>query len=220
MDPLKQTIAQFRAWRAAKNYRADVKTRLAAQSFMGKSWAISKDHKKAYFHAAEDFAAPVWDSKKDNRRGNSGYYADNFQNGVVRWCVVKIAPANKKHNREALFAPVTYCTEWEGVTLHLDSAGSDDDARRWGEHEAEREAEAARQGDAEDQAEQQIEEARKDIHDVRLDTKRMVAGLRASTLAPAICAHMMEYIKGNREQVHKYLRRITDLRENCWVAVE
>ena len=220
MDHLTQTIAQFRAWRAAKDYRATVKTRLAAQGFMGKSWVISKDHKKAYFHAVDDFAVPVWDSEKDNKRGTTGYYSDNVQFGVIRWAVVKIAPANKKHGRAALFAPVIYCTEWEGVTMHLDSAGSEEDAQRWGEHEAEREAEAARQSDAEYQAERQIEDARNDIYNVRLDTKRMIEGLRASTLAPAICAHMTEYIKDNREQVHKYLRRIADLRENCWLSVE
>ena len=219
MDHLTQTIAQFRAWRKAKDYRATVKTRLAAQNYMGKSWVISKDHKKAYFHAVDDFAAPVWDSATNNPR-NTGYYADNFQNGVIRWAVVKIAPANKKRAREALYTPITYCTAWEGVTMHLDSAGSEEDARRWGEQEAEREADAARQSDAEYQAEQQIQDARNDIYNVRLDTKRMIEGLRASTLAPAICAHMKEYIQDNRAQIHKYLYRIAELRGNCWAAVE
>ena len=147
LDALQISIKSFLAWRKAQSYRTDVKTRAAMLVFHGKSWVVSKDHKQAYFHAVEDFAQPVWDSEE--ARNATGFYADNFQNSLIRWAVVKIAPANKKQGREALYAPITYGTEFEGVTLHLDCAGSEDDAKRWGEQEAEKLAEQYRQSKGE-----------------------------------------------------------------------
>lgn len=216
-DPLKTSLKSFIAWRKARDYRANVKTRARMLAFCGKDWRISSDHKKAYFHEVTDFADPVWTSE-ENRRA-TGFYADNFQDSCIRWAVVKIARANRKRNREALYAPITYCDGWEGVTMHLDSAGSLDDAKRWGEHEAEREAEISREADAEFQAEQKIEDAKNEIHNLCLDTKRIIEGLRASTLHPTICENIRAYINDNRRELHEKLRIIANLRDNFWQAV-
>lgn len=218
-DALKISLKSFLAWRNEQPYRAKVKTRFEMLRYCGKDWRISEDHTHAYFLAVEDFATPEWDSS-ENRLGTMGYYADSFAFNIIRWCVVKIAPANKKHGREALYAPITYSTEWEGVTLHLDCVGSLEDAKRWGDSEAEQEAEKAREGDAQDQAEQQIDEQHNEIVQARIAFKKLHAELRTVNLPPAICAAIRGDLQSLRENVRSATKRIVALRDNFWLAVE
>ena len=99
------------------------------------------------------------------RMRNTGYYADSFQCGVIRGAIVKLKTA-----RGVYYIPATYCTEWEGVTLHMESAelvkkGLNEDCHEGArvrmaylsDSYAEREAENAREEDAKFQAEQKIE---------------------------------------------------------------
>ena len=215
---LKISIKEFRAWRAAQSWRATVKTRAAMLANCGKGFTISNDHKKIYFHEVADYGPVVWDSAKD-ARGTTGYYADNFQDAVIQWATVKIAPANKKHGRDALFAPVTYCTGWEGVTLHLDEAGEADDARRWGERIAEREANQAREEDAKFQAENQIDDARSAIHAGNKATLALLAELRHAALPPAICGAVRERLQEYLAERKAQFATITKLERNYWDAV-
>jgi len=221
-DPLKNSLKSFLAWRKAKDYRAKVKTRAGMLAFHGKDWVISEDHKRAYFHACEDFGPIVWDSEKDNRRGTMGFYDDNFANEVIRWCVVKIAPANKKHNREALYAPITYGTGFEGVTLHLDCAGNQEDAQRWGGHEAEKLAEEGREEDAKYQAESQIETAREVIHSMNVKALALIRAIRESdkTFAPPICEALRENLRGYLATRTEQFERIATLQADYWQAVQ
>jgi len=222
-DPLKNSLASFLAWRNAKDYRATVKTRAQALAFCGKSWVISEDHTRAYFHAVEDFGPVVWDSKKDNKRGTSGFYDDNFANETICWCVVKIAPANKKHGREALYAPITYGTGFEGVTLHLDCIGTQEDAQRWGESEAEKLAEEGRDNDAQFQAEQQIEKAREVIHSLNVKALALIRAIKDSkerAFSPAICEALRENLTGYLATRSKQFKRIATLQDDYWQAVQ
>lgn len=222
-DNLKNSLASFIAWRKAKDYRATVKTRAGMLAYHGKGYAMSEDHKKAFFHAVEDFARPVWDSEKDNMRGATGFYDDNFANECIRWCVVKIAPANKKHNREALYAPITYGTGHEGVTLHLDCAGSQEDAQRWGESEAEKLAEEGRENDAKFQAEQQIEDNRETIHSLNVKALALIRAIKDSkdrAFAPAICEALRENLTGHLVTRSKLFKRIAILQDDYWQAVQ
>jgi hypothetical protein len=223
-DNLKNSLQSFIAWRKAQNYRIPPKmTRAGMLAYHGKSWVISPDHTRAYFHAIEDFARPVWDSKKDNGRGVTAFYADNFADAVIQWCVVKIAPANKKHNREALYAPITYGTGYEGVTLHLDCAGGLDDARRRGESCTEKLAEEGRENDAQFQAEQQIETAREVIHSLNVKALALIRAIKDSkdrAFSPAICEALRENLTGHLATRTKQFKRIATLQDDYWQAVQ
>lgn len=208
-DNLKISIAEFRAWRAAKSYRASVKTRAGMLACYGKDQ--TNRNGKIYVHEADDFAPVVWDSARD-ARNTTGYYADEFGDSIISWCVVKIAPANRKAGRDALYAPVTYCTEWEGGTIHLDSAGSMDDAQRWGEQIAEREAEESREYQAEENASMQIDEALTNIEKIRARMHALIVELRTVSLPPAVCETVREKIHMSMCAVRENVRTIRSLR--------
>ncbi len=222
-DPLKNSLQSFIQWRKGADYRAKVKTRAGMLGYHGKGLTFAPDHKRAYFHAIEDFARPVWDSKHDVKGAQdaNGYYADNFQNDYVSWCVVKIAQANKKHNRAALYAPITYQDECEGVTLHLDCAGSQEDAQRWGESEADKLTEECREYDAKQQAEQQIETARDVIHLMNVKALALIRAIRQSdkTFAPPICEALRENLRGYLTTRTGQFERIATLQADYWQAV-
>jgi hypothetical protein len=219
-DPLKNSLASFIAWRKGADYRATVKTRAQMLAFCGEAWTVSPDHTRAYFHAVEDFARPVWDSKKDGNR-TTGYFADNFQSDCIRWCVVKIAPANKKHNRNALYAPITYGTGYDGVTLYLDCVGSQEEAIHWGDSCAEKEADEAREYDAKDQAEQQIETAREGIHSLNVKALGLIRAIKTSDpFKPAICEALRETLSGYLSTRTEQFKRIATLQDDYWQAVQ
>lgn len=222
-DNLKNSLQSFIQWRKAKDYRAKVSTRAGMLDFCGKSWAISKDHTRAYFHAVEDFGPVVWDSQTNNKgaRGIKGFYDDNFASKTICWAVVKISPANKKHGREALYAPITYGTGYEGVTLHLDCVGTQEDAQRWGEHEADKLAEEGREEDAKFQAEQQIETARETIHTLNGKALSLIRAIKESTpFQPAICEALRENLRGYLATRTEQFERIATLQDDYWQAVQ
>lgn len=225
-DPLKNTLQSLIAWHRAQESRVPPKmTRAGMLAYHGKGWAVSDDHKRAFFHTAEDFGPIIWDSKKDTKgaRDTTGFYADNFSDEIIRWCIVKIAPANKKHGRAALYAPITYGRGFEGVTLHLDCAGSLEEAIRWGESEAETEAERCREGDAQFQAEQQIEDAREAIHSLNVKALALIRAIKDSkdrAFSPAICEALRENLTGQLESRSKQFKRIATLQRDYWQAVQ
>lgn len=209
------TLQQFITWRKAHDYRATVRTRAQMNAFYG----IGQVHRngKIFVHETTDYAPIVWDSLTDNKRC-TGYYADNYQDALVCWCVIKIAP--KQRNRDVLYAPVTYSSEYEGVTIHVDNAGSLDDAKQWGEQLAEREAEESREYHAKDQAEQRICEERERIHEINQTVIPCLKELRTVTLSSAICgvlrAKIMDYLS-EREACFSRIELFTN---DPWKAVE
>jgi len=217
-DNLKISLQTFISWRNAKEWRASVKTR--AQMLASCGTGQTNRNGKICVHETDDFAPVVWNSKTDNRRNITGYYADNFQDSCIYWCVVKIAPANRKHNREALFAPVTYSDGFEGVTIHVDHSGSLDDAQQWGEQIAAREAEECREDDAKFQAEQQIEEAREAIHAINRKVIPCLRELKTVSLSSGICAVLREKIMDYLQERDSLFNQINTLQSNPWKAVE
>lgn len=211
------TLQQFITWRKARDYRATVRTRAQMDVFCGKN-QTNRDG-KIYVHDTADYAPVVWDSQPDNKRGTTGYYADNCQHTVICWCVIKIAPANRKHAREAIYAPVTYGTGYEGVTIHVDHSGSLDDAKRRGEQLAEREADESREYHAKDQAEQRIEEARERIHEINKTVIPCLKELRTVTLSSAICGVLRSKIMDYLSEREACFSRIDALTNNPWGAV-
>lgn len=217
-DPMKISFQEFLSWRKARDYRAICKTR--AQMLAHCGMGQTNRNGKIYVHETDDFAPVVWDSKTDNRRNITGYYSDNFQDSGIYWCVVKIAPKNRKRNREALFAPVTYSDGFEGVTIHVDRSGSFDDAQQWGEQIVAREAEDAREEHAKDQAEQRISEARERIHEINRKVILCLKDLRTVSLSAGICAVLREKIMDYLQERDGLFNQINTLQSNPWKAVE
>ena len=211
------TLQQFITWRKAHDYRATVRTRAQMDAYTGKGQ--TNRNGKIYVHETDDFAPVVWNSKTDNRRNITGYYADNFQDSCIYWCVVKIAPTNRKRNREALFAPVTYSDGFEGVTIHVGHSGSLDDTQQWGEQIAEREAEECRGDDAKDQAEQRIEEERERIHEINKTVIPCLRELKTVKLSSAICGMLRAKIMDYLSEREACFARIDALTNNPWGAV-
>lgn len=203
-DNLKISLQTFISWRNAKEWRTSVKTRAQMLASCGKDQ--TNRNGKIFVHETTDYAPIVWDSQIDNMRC-TGYYVDNYQDTLVCWCVIKIAP--KQRNRDVLYAPVTYSSEYEGVTIHVDNAGSLDDAKQWGEQLAEREAEESREYHAKDQAEQRIEEERERIHEINRTVIPCLRELRTVTLSSAICSML-------RAKIMDYLRE----RKTCFARIE
>lgn len=211
------TLQQFITWRKAHDYRATVRTRAQMDVFCGKD-QTNRDG-KIYVHEATDYAPVIWDSQTDNKRC-TGYYADNYQDELICWCVIKIAPANRKHNREARYAPVTYGTDYAGVTIHVDHAGSMDDAKRWGEQIAEREAEESRKYHTKDQAEQRICEERERIHEINQTVIPCLRELKTVKLSSVICSMLRSKIMDYLSEREACFARIELFTNNPWKAVE
>lgn len=209
------TLQQFITWRKAHDYRATVRTRAQMDAYCGKDQ--TNRNGKIFVHETTDYAPIVWDSETDNGRGATGYYADNYQDALICWCVIKIAP--KQRNREAFYAPVTYGTDYEGVTIHVDNAGSMDDAKRRGEQLAEREAEESREYHAKDQAEQRIEEERERIHEINKTVIPCLRELKTVKLSSAICGMLRAKIMDYLSEREACFARIDALTNNPWGAV-
>jgi len=216
------TFKQFITWRAAEKYRAKIKTRAQGAAFCGMgSIVISQDHACAYSHEIADFGPIIWDSKKD-ARGNSatGFYTTNDAQDCIRWAVVKISPTNKKRGRPALFAPVIYWDDSEGVTLCLDDVGTRENAQIWGQCVAERMGESARDDDAKFQAEQQIESERENIATARKEAHEVIKDLRNTpNYLPKLRGVGLDTVKACMYSVRASIKRINLLTNEPWRAV-
>ena len=161
----------------------------------------------------------------------TGYYCDSFCDGVIRGAVVKLRTA-----KGALYIPATYCTEWDGITLHM--SGAELVARGLSEscHEgaatrrayladsiAEREADDAREEDAKFQAEQQAESARDNIAKARAHVRELCAAIKAQresgAIMPAICNTLISDIRRAAADIRADIRRINELKASYWLAV-
>lgn len=166
------------------------------------------------------------------RLRNTGYYCDNFYNGVIRGAVVKL-----KTSRGTYYMPATYCTEWEGVTLHMESAEKVEKGLSENCHEgartrcayladsyAEREAERARDEDAQFQAEQKIESLKEDKQRARKEAHSLIADIRAQRqrgeIAAGICALLTRELHQLKQDIKNANAFIKDLRSNYWLAVD
>ena len=104
----------------------------------------------------------------------------------------------------------------------LDCAGSEKDAIRWGEHEAEKLAEACREGDAQFQADIQIDEARDVIHAINIKALALIRAIKSSDkiFAEPICQALRENLHGYLSDRCNQFKRIAALQNNFWLSVE
>lgn len=174
----------------------------------------------------------VADSHEIINLRHTGYYCDNFCNGVIRGAIVKL-----RTSRGTYYMPATYCTEWEGVTLHMESAEIVEKGLSENCHEgartrcayladsfAEREAERARDEDAKFQAEQKIESLKEDKQRAREEAHSLIADIRAQRqrgeIAGGICALLTRELHQLRQDIKNANAFIKDLRSNYWLAVD
>jgi hypothetical protein len=166
------------------------------------------------------------------RMRNTGYYADSFQCSVIRGAIVKLKTA-----RGVYYIPATYCTDWDGVTLHMESAelvkkGLSEDchegarvrmaylADSYAEHEAER----AREDDAKFQAEQKIESLKEDKQRAREAARDLIKDIRAQRergeIAGGICSLLTRELIQLRQDIKNANAFIKDLKGNYWLSVD
>lgn len=172
------------------------------------------------------------------RMRNTGYYADSYCGEVIRGAVVKL-----RTSRGTYYIPATYCTAWEGVTLHMESAelvvtkGNKRIARLDDCHEgarvrmayladsyAEREAERAREEDAKFQAEQKIESLKEDKQRAREAAHDLIADIREQRkrgeIGGNICALLTRELHQLRQDIKNANAFIKDLKGNYWLSVD
>lgn len=169
------------------------------------------------------------DELAPRRVDNRGWFADSFQDNVIRGSVTRIRGA-----RFTSYVPVTGCTGWGGTIHYMADAehvprGSSEedheqaicDAAATADGCAEIEAEAAREYDLKDRVEQAIEYERETIRKQRVAVHSLAAELRNTpALPPALCATITAAIREAREQVRRSVLRIRALTDNPYSIEE
>jgi hypothetical protein len=230
------------ATRRLAKYRAQAAEWYA--KFPGSTYADWRTHAKSAFarryggvwqsrddmgrHASADSRAyycdewPEWrdlgDAHEVARLDHTGWYADNFQDGLVKGRVLQL-PA---HNRTPQFVPGTYRTDCDGVTIYpLDIYDDSADCARAADSYAEREAESAREYDAKDRAEMERDELRERISDLRSEARALIRDIRAHRpQGKAICDALRGRLHDIRRESREAYRRIERLTDNYWLSVE
>lgn len=145
------------------------------------------------------------DRTRSSRSDNTGWYADSFQDSLVKYGVARISTPKGR-----LYVPVTWNTDSVGATYHFadrilvpkndpvhkDSYDSESthseaiqDVMRYADSCAEYEAEECREYAAKDAAEQRIESLNEEIDDAKDSIRAIRTEVRANAVAnaPAVC---------------------------------
>jgi hypothetical protein len=163
---------------------------------------------------------------------HTGYYSDSFCSDVIRGAIVKL-----KTSRGVYYIPATYCTGYDGITLHMQSAekvekglsedfheGATTRAAYLSDSYAEREAERAREDDAKFQAEVKIESLKEDKQRAREAAHGLIQDIRAQRakgdIAAGICALLTRELHQLRQDIKNANAFINDLKGNYWLSVD
>lgn len=161
----------------------------------------------------------------------TGYYADNFQDSLIKPYIVRI-----KTKKGLFIAPAIAYDNCDIATIYLasgeyclkDTESEDYDCctlrvARTADHIASIEAERSREDDAKFQAEQQTEnlkeenkEALKQAHDLIQAIKQQ---RKIGDIVTPICNALISEIKGLRREIQRNNERISKLRSDYWQAV-
>lgn len=190
----------------------------------------SQDGKELYIDRLLDAPFSYTDAHDIARLDHTGWYADNFQDNLIRGAVVEYRNPRKTNPdydgdspSHVFYLPATYATQWDTARVVLRTFTDRQDCARYADRLAEREAEESREYDAKFQAEQQIEDAKATIHALNRETLAVIRELKTGKpLAqyPALCAAIRERIEDAIDQRGELFKRIADLTDNCWLAVE
>lgn len=167
----------------------------------------------------------IGDAKEFTRLKHSGWYTDNFQDGLVKGAVIAIRTGAKEDEDGAHFQymPATYHTDWDGATIYNDFYACKSDAAIAADGYAEREAEVCREDDAKYQAEHQIDALKEELHDLNKSTlaviKEVKSGFQVGQFN-AICGLIRKSIKTAVERRTEIFEEIEKLEDNYWLSVE
>jgi len=159
----------------------------------------------------------IGDSHEIIRLNHTGWFADHFYDSVIRGRVLQLP----SRNGEPVYIPATYCTGWDGVTLYpLDQYDDKDDCARAADSYAENESDRSREFYAKDAAEQDILSCKEDMKD-NIERFHIIAkAARPANLGAVLCPLVLEKLSALRESNHANARRIQELKDNYWLAVE
>ena len=215
MDPLSLPARVWIKTRKTWQTRGRLQYWAPANNARGPAGQIYTDQREQYGDdlGFSDILAP-------RRVRHRGWYADSFQDAVIRGSVTRIRGA-----RFTLYVPVTGHSDWDGTIHYMRDAervprGSDEDAHQQAISDAaatadrcaEIEAEAAREDSTKYQAEQEIEAEREAITEARAAVHALAVDLRNTPALPAaLCLTITEAIKTRRKQVRASVARIRAL---------
>jgi hypothetical protein len=214
----------------ADKYKTDwrkVKYISAFKNPILKRSSITSDYNRNnwYVDSLDDFAGNVLgDSHELARLDHTGWFADNFQDGLIKGCVLKIR--SSKHLDEDgahfIYLPATYCTGYDGATVYNDYYYSAKDAALSADSEAEILAENSREEDAKYQAGTEIDDLRIELHELNRSTLSLVKEIKETgkTLPQNICSALRSHITLAIKQRQAIFARIAQLQDNYWLSVE
>lgn len=146
----------------------------------------------------------------------TGYYADSFQNEVIKGRVLQL-PAR---NGATGYLAGTYCTGWDGKTVYFEIYDDPKEAARAADGYAEYAAEESREFYAKDAAETQIEECHETAREAIKFSRVLHSEIRGKEFSGAVCSAICARILEYRETVSESMRRVAELKDNYWSAVE
>ena len=165
------------------------------------------------------------------RLEHTGWYVDQFQDKTCHGLVMQLPGRDGKPIY--LYGVNDPWNKNTGMVAWRRCEWTDDqkEAARWADDMAKHYAETCREDNAKQQAEQDIEEARNQIKELRLEAKQLVREIKdhrrqnpkagaLSSFSPAICSALKAQIKSLREESHELYKRITEREDNYWTAVE
>ncbi len=181
----------------------------------------------------------VHESPKINREGTTGYYTDHFCDSTAIPIVVQLPARHGKVLTLAGYKPPDEDTGYAFIEAKANTHASQDiedcvrETAFTAHSMAESYAEDARDENAKQEAEHEIDLKLADIAEARKEHAKIVKELRhiatghdvpristAETTTPALCDAIRSHMKLLRKDVHKAVKRIKELRENYWLAVD
>lgn len=184
---------------------------------------------KIYADSLESIGDYCGDAEKLARLDHSGWYEDHHYNALIKGGVIKL-----RSSKGVYYIPVTYGTDYDGITLYFNDSeivarGSNEDqhedakrqAARNADGFAEIEAENAREYAARDQAEQDISAARETIHETNKTALNLLKEIKkAGTFSPGICDALKSHLNGLLATRADAFETIEKLTANYWLSVE
>ena len=205
-------MAACRAKQIKEAIRNSYKRRLYSEDY------ITRRDGKMFLNSFDQLGARwVKDADKVVNLRYNGWYTDTdgreTLTGVVLCFTRHGMPDSNGDNEKGkqIYMAGTYHSDWDGVTLDMDTTDCPVTAARWADKMAEREAESCREEDERYQNEQQAEELREQIVAARQACLKLLRDMRPirkgmSAFPETVCAAL-------RNQVEAYCESIAGMRQ-------
>jgi hypothetical protein len=180
-----------------------------------------KERRQMYLSSFDQLGARwVKDADEVNTRQEyNGWYTDGFQDATLIGVVLCFTRhdghqddgqyqgvhPNKPKGR-VIYMAGTRHSDWDGVTLDLDTTDDPITAARWADSMAEREAESCREEDEKYQAEQRVEELLEQIKAIRTRCLKLLRDMRPIRkgmhgIPESICDTLRTAVQGYVEEI-------------------